>query len=72
MELSARSCLIASFCLRWSLSNSVTLCPREEALVWGLHTVTGGSKGRRRIVDGGLMAAADSGMAEVATASGLH
>jgi hypothetical protein len=36
-----------------------------------LHTVTGCSKVRRRIVDGGLMVA-DGGMAEVAAASGLQ
>jgi len=63
MQLTARSCLKASFCLRWSLSNNVTLCPSEEALVWVLHTVTGCSKDRKGIVDGGLMAA-DGGMAE--------
>jgi hypothetical protein len=41
----------------------VTLCPREEALVWVLHTVTGRNNARKRIVDGGLMAA-DGGRAE--------
>jgi hypothetical protein len=55
MEEILRSCLMASFCLLWSLSSKVTLWPFEEARVWAEHFEIGRRNAPRRFVDGTFM-----------------